>query len=481
MGTLSNLAPQDVFSWFEAICTIPHGSGHIGAISDFLADFGRQRGLETIQESCGNVILKKPGTPGYEAKPTVILQGHMDMVCEKIPESAVNFRTDGLELVTDGKKIWANGTTLGGDNGIAVAYSLAILDSHTIPHPPLEVVFTTDEEVGMVGATALDGSLLQGRILLNLDSEEQGTMTAGCAGGANASITLPVQSAPAKGQLFQLEVGGLVGGHSGIDAGKGRGNANKILAEALQLLSELMDLRLCFLKGGAQNNAIARDAMALFVAPAPQTDLIFKVISALELELKDRFGDVEPNLTLKCANSNKGIAKVWSRESTEKVLHLLMEVPDGVQAYNRQMPDMVETSLNLGVISMAGDAVKLKFCLRSGINRDCDYLIAALSAIANTYGAVFFQSGRYSAWEYRQDSPLRAQVSQVYSKLFGKEMNVEVIHAGLECGIFCDKLPGLDAISMGPDLFDIHTPQESMSIQSVAETYDFVLEILKSL
>ncbi|MFI3313155.1 MAG: M20/M25/M40 family metallo-hydrolase, partial [Eubacteriales bacterium] len=289
MGVLGNLAPQNVFGWFETICAIPHGSGHITAISDFLAEFGRQRNLETIQEPCGNVIIKKPATAGYENKPTVILQGHMDMVCEKTPETVFDFRKDGLCLVTDGVKVWADGTTLGGDNGIAVAYSLAILDSDTIQHPSLEAVFTTDEEVGMVGATALDGNHLQGRMLLNLDSEEAGVLTVGCAGGARATITLPVQSAPAHGDLFQLDIGGLVGGHSGIDTGKGRGNANKLLGEALSLLAELVDIRLCYVKGGAQNNAIPRDATALFVAPADQGAWIFKVLQALEGELHQRF------------------------------------------------------------------------------------------------------------------------------------------------------------------------------------------------
>lgn len=481
MGVLKQLEPQNVFGWFEAICAIPHGSGHISAIGDFLAEFGRTRNLETIQESCGNVIIKKPATAGYENKPTVILQGHMDMVCEKTPETKFDFRKEGLNLVTDGVKVWANGTTLGGDNGIAVAYALAILDSDNLEHPALEAVFTTDEEVGMVGATALDGRHLQGRMLLNLDSEEAGVLTVGCAGGARATITLPVQSAPAQGDLFQLDIGGLVGGHSGIDTGKGRGNANKLLSEALFLLLDLVDIRLCYLKGGAQNNAIARDATALFVAKPDQGAWIFKVMEAFETELHNRFGHVEPNLFVRCGNSNKGVAKVWSKESTKKVLQLLMEVPDGVQSYSRNMAEMVETSLNLGVISMAGEAVKLDFCLRSSVNRDCDYLVATLSAIANTYGGVFFSNGHYKAWEYRENSPLRDKVLAVYRQKFGSDMKVETIHAGLECGVFGQKLEAMDAVSMGPDLFDIHTPQESLSVASVAETYEFVLEILKNM
>ncbi len=481
MSILKDYEPKDVLAWFEAICAIPHGSGHVATISNFLVDFAKARNLAVEQDKFSNVVIRKPATAGMENSPVVILQGHMDMVCEKDPDCAIDFAKDGLKLVTDGVKVWADGTTLGGDNGVAVAYCLAILDSDTVAHPALEVVFTSDEETGMVGASGLDGAKLEGRLLLNLDSDEAGVLTAGCAGGANATITLPVQAAPAKGKLFQLDVGGLRGGHSGIDAGKGRGNANKILAEALLFLANLVPFRLCYLEGGAQGNAIARNARALFVAEERYAQSIFRGITALELELQDRFVENDDKVFLHCQYSNKGVAKVWSGESTVQVLKLLLEVPDGVQSMSRSMPHMVETSLNLGVVKMVGDAVKLSFCLRSSVNRDCDYLAVALESIAQTYGAIFNTNGRYGAWEYQENSPLRDRILEVYQTVFGQPMKVETVHAGLECGIFCDKLPGLDAVSFGPNLEHIHSPQETFSIQSVAETYKLLLEILKAL
>lgn len=478
---LENCQPAEVFFWFEALTRIPHGSGHTGAISAFCVDFATARGLRYRRDHANNVVIWKNATPGYEDHAPVIVQGHLDMVCDKVPGSRFNFQTDPLRLRVDGDYLYAEETTLGGDDGIAVAYALALLDSKAIPHPPLEVLLTTDEEIGMLGAAELDASDLQGRVLLNIDSEEEGIFTVSCAGGCTATIAVPFQAAPASGILLRLEVDGLTGGHSGTEIHKGRANACKLLGEALALLSAVVKLRLADLRGGSKDNAIARSAAALIVVPSAEVGRLDAVIEAMEQEFRERFAAVEPNLRLTCRESNEGVAEIWDEASTTRILRLLCEVPCGVQTMSRDIEGLVETSLNLGVMKPVGDVLRLTFCVRSSVNRDKDYLVATLRAMAEVYGGVFLQTGDYPAWEYRQDSPLRELMCQTFARLRGHAPQVMAIHAGLECGLLSGKLPGLDCVSFGPDLEEIHTTRERMSLSSVARTWEFLLELLRQL
>ena len=480
-SVLAGLEPAAVFGWFEALCAIPHGSTRTRAISDFCMEFARARGLRCRQDASNNVLIWKDASPGCEGRPTVILQGHLDMVCEKEPDCDIDFRTDGLRLAVDGDRIFARGTTLGGDDGIAVAYALAILDSRTIRHPPLEVIFTTDEEIGMLGAAALEVPDVKGRILLNIDSEEEGVLTVSCAGGATCTIAVPYLSAPVAGQLYRLEVSGLTGGHSGVEIHKGRANANKVLGEALQLLTNACSLRLAGIWGGSKDNAITRSAYALFVAPAAEESRIQSVTAAYERELRELYAAADPDLHMVCRPDNTGVAEVWDQESSERIIRLLNEVPNGVQAMSRDIEGLVETSLNLGIVKVTGDTLELTFSVRSSVGRDKEYLTAVLRSIAERYGAVYFQKGDYPAWEYRKDSPLRELMVQVYEEQYGEKPQVIAIHAGLECGLLAGKLPGLDSVSFGPNLTEIHTTRESMSIASVARTWRYLLTVLERL
>ncbi len=469
---------MEYLQWFEKLCAIPHGSGHMTAIRQFCVEFAEERGLTVKTDKANNVVIYKDATADMVGKAPVMLQGHMDMVCEKNPDCEIDFLTQGLDFRNDGEKIWAEGTTLGADNCLAVAYALAILDSDTISHPPLEVLFTTDEEVGMIGAGQVDGTWFQSRRLLNLDSEEFGVVTAGCAGGSEVSITYPLLFAPGRGTLYQLSVDGLRGGHSGIDIGQNRGNAIKLLGEALVLLSNLMPLRLCKFAGGAQANAIPRTASCLFVVEGEQQTTVDKVVSALQREFAQRFGADEGNLLLKCSPSNEAVAKIWTLECTHNFLRLLMELPNGVQT---MMGEMVETSLNLGRVKQAGNALSMTLCLRSNVTRDLKSMSVAIQAIAGSFSALTTENGFYPPWEYAETSPLRETLCQVYRQKFGKDMVVETIHAGLECGVLGARIGQLDCVSIGPNIHHIHTPKEHFYIKDGDTAFAYVLDVLKAL
>lgn len=480
-SVLTGLEPAAVFTWFEALSAIPRGSTRCRAVSDFCMEFARQRGLRCRQDEACNVVIWKDASEGYADHPAVILQGHLDMVCAKEPDCDLDLKTDGLRLAVDGDRIYARGTTLGGDNGIAIAMALALLDDDKAVHPPLEVLFTTDEEIGMDGATALDASDLQGRRLLNLDSEEEGVLTVSCAGGATCTIAMPFVTAPASGDLYRLEVSGLTGGHSGLEIHKGRANANVLLGSALRLLNRAASVRLAGMGGGTKDNAIPQSAWALLVAPASAGETMERAVQALEQELRSAYAATDPDLRLTFRRDNTGVARIWDQDSTRRILRLLGELPNGVQAMSREIEGLVETSLNLGVLKVAGGTVKLIFSVRSSLERDKQYLTAILKSTAEQYGAVYFQQGDYPAWEYRKDSPLRDTMAAVHETLYGAAPQIAALHAGLECGILSAKLPGLDCVSFGPNLSNVHTTAESMSIASVARTWDYLRAILERL
>ncbi len=475
---LQGLQPEKVFAYFEKICSIPHGSGNTKAISDYLVSFAQEHGLKCIQDSLNNVILFAPATKGYENRPAVILQGHMDMVCEKDEDCPLDMALDGLEVTHDGEYVFAKGTTLGGDDGIALAYALAILDDESIPHPALEIVITVDEETGMEGATGIDLSMLKGRTLINIDSEDEGIFTVSCAGGARGTIRLPLQRRAVYGPCVKLVVDGLQGGHSGVEIHQNRANASKIMGHLLARVQELMPVCITGLSGGSKDNAIPRSCQATLVAMGSHIERINDVCLQLQNEVRQSFQ--EPQAVIFGEDVDALGGNALSTQDSAKVIKLLCDVPNGVQAWSADIEGLVQTSLNLGVTHLDDD-LRLTFSVRSSVNQEKRDLLARLRLISEEFGAQYSEMGDYPAWEYRKDSALRDTMVDVYRKMFGSDPQVVAIHAGLECGILSDKLPGLDCVSIGPQMHDIHTSRERLSIASTERTWRFLLEVLKAL
>lgn len=477
---LEGLQPERALYYFEEISKIPHGSHNTRQISDYLVGFAKDHGLRYVQDAVNNVVIYKEGTPGYEDHPVVILQGHMDMVAEKAKDSAFDFTKDPLDLRTDGEYIWAEGTTLGGDDGIAVAYALAILEADDIPHPPLECIFTVDEEVGMEGAAALDPSLIQGRIFLNCDSEDEGILTVSCAGGATSGLHLPIVIDKAEGKGIHIYVDGLAGGHSGAEIHKGLANSNKVMGELLDRLLKLMPYRLVYVRGGQKDNAIPRYTMAKIIVAENRLDDALADIDKLGAELLKTLPEEETKAKItREACVCRGRAMTIA--STRKVVGLLNAVPNGVQAMSQDMPGLVQTSLNLGILKTEEQELLMTFSVRSSVNEEKLTLIEKLKVVGETFGATYDEHGAYPAWEYRKESPLRELMVRVFEKLYGYKPVVEAIHAGLECGLFSGKLPGLDCVSFGPDMQDIHTTRERLSVASTARTWKYLLAVLAEL
>lgn len=475
---LAGLEPASVFGYFEKICSIPHGSRNTRAISDYLVSFAQEQGLRYQQDDSNNVILYQEGTCGLEAHPAVILQGHMDMVCEKDAGCPLNMETDGLDIASDGKVVYAKGTTLGGDDGIAVAYALALLADRSIAHPPLEVIITVDEEIGMLGADAIDLSSLRGRTMINLDSEEEGIFTVSCAGGATATISIPAERRAVYGPCVRLTVEGLRGGHSGAEIHKHLANANKIMGDFLSRVQKLMPVCITSLAGGSKDNAIPRSCQVTLVAMGMDLQRINDVAEQLQQEIREQYD--EPDAIVRGDDVDALGGNALSTETSAKVIALLCASPNGVQAMSQAMPELVQTSLNLGIVKM-DDAVTLTFSVRSSVNSEKQALLDRLRELAGFYGASYSQMGAYPAWEYKADSSLRETMAAVYHRMFGKSPQIVSIHAGLECGLLGEKLPGLDCVSIGPDMYDIHTSREKLDVASVKRTWEFLLEVLKTL
>ncbi len=475
-NVLSGLEPKGVFTFFEQLCRIPHGSGNTAAASAWAAEFARSRGLRYRQDAVGNVIIWKDGSPGYEDHPAVMLQGHLDMVCVKDSGVSHDFLKDPLDLYVDGDWIKARGTTLGGDDGIAVAMALAVLDSDAIPHPPLEVLLTIDEETGMTGANELDAFDLRSRRLINIDSEAEGIFTVGCAGGARSDIQKTFPTGAASGKVCTLSVSGLQGGHSGVDINKGRANASKLLADCL---AQLPALRLISFRGGEQDNAIPVQAEASFLLDGgPES--AGAILTAWEAKAKETYPQ-DNQFTLSFAQTGQNAASALTAEDTSRALQLLLDAPNGIQSMEPDLPDQVRTSLNMGVVRLENGELRASFCVRSSSGAEKEALFNRLRTLAQDNGASYGQHGEYPAWEYRKDSPLRDVMVRVFEKQYGKTPVVETIHAGLECGLLSEKMPGLDAVSIGPDLVDIHSSRERMSIASVQRLWAFLLEALSQL
>ena len=475
---LAGLEPASVFAYFEKLCSMPHGSGNTKIISDYLVSFAKEQGIRYIQDELNNVIFFQEGTCGYEDHAPVVLQGHMDMVCEKDVDCPIDMEKEGLDIAHDGQCVYAKGTTLGGDNCIAVAYALALLADKSIPHPPLEVVITVDEETGMYGAAGIDLSMLKGRTLINMDSEDEGIFTVSCAGGARGTIKLPVERHAVYGPCVRLTVEGLQGGHSGVEIHKNRANANKVMGELLSRIQKLMPLCITKLSGGAKDNAIPRSCQVTMVAMGMYIERINDIAAELEKEIREKYDEPEVKIYGDDVDALGGNA--LTTQDSAKVIALLCAAPNGVQSWSEDIAGLVQTSLNLGVVKL-DDSLRMTFAVRSSVNQEKRDLLARLEELAKFYDAEYSEAGNYPAWEYKKDSLLRDTMVSTFQRMFNKAPEVVAIHAGLECGLLSEKLPGLDCVSIGPDMHDIHTSREKLEIESTRRTWEFLLEVLKAL
>lgn len=476
MAVLDQLTPRGVFRFFEELCAMPHGSGNTKEISDYLVRFAAARGLEHYQDAVNNVVIIKPAAPGYENAPAVILQGHMDMVCEKAPDCAKDMAKEGLDLAVEGDTVLAKGTTLGGDDGIAVAMMLALLDDDSLPHPRLECVVTVDEETGMDGAQALDVSPLRGRTMINLDSESEGIFTVSCAGGNRTRCALPLRREPFAGTALCITVDGLLGGHSGEMIRTGRGNSSMLLGRVLWALGEAESWRLVSVEGGFMDNAIPVKSQAVVVCA--DAGAVEAVCERMADALQKEYAVIDPDLRVTAAPCETA-ALPMDADSTRRVVCLLSCAPNGVQAMSADMEGLVETSLNLGTLRTDGDTVAAVFCVRSSVESRKAMVTERLRCLTAALGGTVSVSGDYPGWAYRRTSPLRDLMSAVFTEQYGYAPKIEAIHAGLECGLFSAKLPGLDCVSLGPDMENIHTFRERLHIASTERLWTLVVEVLR--
>ena len=478
MSVLGNLEPKSVFGYFEDICSIPHGSGNMNKVSQYCVDFAKEHQLEYMVDEMKNVIIIKEATPGYENAEPIILQGHLDMVCEKRPDKEKDFLTEGLDLCTDGKLIWADGTTLGGDDGIAVAYCLALLAAKDLQHPRLEVVLTVDEETGLYGAEAIDLSMLKGKKLINLDSEEEGVFTVGCAGGVTLTCDIPVFTEDVEGEVYELKVTGLLGGHSGVEIHKGRGNSNVILGRVLLAIGQKMGLDIIKMEGGSKDNAIPRHSVAQVLIPAEEGAKFEALVKEQEEILKNELHASDAGIRLELTAKGEGNVEVLDATSKVTALHALNNIPNGIQAYSMDMEGLVETSLNMGIMSMDGENLKMSFAVRSSIESAKQYLTDKVLMFVDMLGGSCELKGDYPGWAYNPKSDLRETFVKVYREMYGEEPVVEAIHAGLECGLFTKKIDGLDSISVGPNMHNVHTSEETLEVGSVQRTWEFLCRVI---
>lgn len=486
MSILSDLKPEQVFQYFEELCAIPHGSANTKQISDYCVEFAKKHGLRYVQDKYNNVIIFKAGTTGYEESKPVIIQGHLDMVCEKESGCDINFETDGLRLaVSSDNFVYAKGTTLGADDGIAVAFALAILASEDIPHPPLEAVFTVDEEIGMLGAAALDCSELKADIMLNLDSEEEGYLLVSCAGGVTAVCHIPILRVLSGGKKIRLRVKGLRGGHSGVEIDKGRANANQVLGRVLYALKGEMTFEVMEINGGLKDNAIPREAYAdIVIKDAGEVHVLQSVVKQYNEILANEYRLTDSGIRIEVEENGADMAegiKVFDKKTRDAVVTALVNLPGGIQKMSRDVEGLVQTSLNLGILKTDDKEVTMSYSVRSSVKSEKEELVLRLKCLMDSLNGYVTCVGDYPAWEYKRDSRLRELMSVVYEEQYGRKPVIQAIHAGVECGLFAGKIEGLDCVSFGPDIFDIHTPKERLDVASVQRTWMYVLEILRRL
>lgn len=479
MAILSELEPKKVFEYFEQLCAVPHGSYNTKQISDLCVRFAQELGLKYRQDQAENVVIWKDASPGYEDAVPVILQGHIDMVCVKTEDCPKDMAAEGLDLVTDGEWVWADRTSLGGDNCIAVAMILAILADDTLPHPPLEAVFTTNEEVGMDGAFALDCSDLKGKKLVNLDSEEEGVFTVSCAGGVRLDCFLAGDQRPLHGETgYAVTLSGLLGGHSGGDIHRGRASANQVMGRVLyNALGQISGMRLADIRGGKFDNVICSSNQAKVAIPAGREADFEAFIQEFGNILKNEYAGCDDGLTLTCEKI--ALDSALSPKVTFRILRVLLVLPQGVQAMNADFPGLVQTSLNLGLMSVEEDGLHFGISVRSCIASQKDMVVQKVRAIVASARGRVSERGNYPGWQYARQSVLREDALAAYQAVTGREGTIEATHGGLECGLFIEKIPGLDAISMGPELHDVHSVQERLNVASTQRVYEVTCELLK--
>ncbi|WP_217594957.1 aminoacyl-histidine dipeptidase [Cohnella sp. GbtcB17] len=478
-----------VIPHFEALSAIPRSSGHERAASDYVAAFARARGFETVQDESLNLVIRKPASRGYEQAPPVIVQGHLDMVGEKNEGVAHDFLTDPIRLRLDGDFMTAEGTTLGGDNGLGVAFAMALLDERNAEHPALEILLTTEEETSMKGARKLDPALLKGRMMINLDSDREGILYVSSAGGARAYHTVPVEwtDAPQQARAGRLRVHGLVGGHSGDDIVHERANACELLGRALDGLRKRLPYGLADVRGGLASNAIPREAEAVLFVPEARWEEAEAAVREWEAVFQTEYAVSDPGVSVSLEASEGGAAagdeaaRIFSDASHSKLVDALLLIPNGVLRMDKAIPGLPRTSTNVGIVKTAADSVRFESLARSSLRSELDAAMTRMETLARLLGCGFEAGDYYPGWPYRMASRLRDVFVDVYGREFGRPMEVKAVHAGIECGIFADKIPELDAVSYGPDLYDIHTPAERFRISSVERTWRYLLLVLKSL
>ena len=479
---LKDLQPRKVFEYFEAISAIPRESGNEQAISDYLVSFAKDLGLEVHQDAANNVYIKKPATPGYEHLPTVILQGHMDMVCEKNKDTVHDFEKDGLKLFIDGDWIGAEGTTLGGDDGVAVAFQMAILADSTLKHPEIECFITTDEERGMTGVANMCPEYLDGKILINIDNEKEGEFIVSCAGGAKAYSTLAFTREPIKvgSDVCKITINGLKGGHSGAEIHLERANAHILMGRVLQSISKKADFQILKVEGGTKDNVITREC-EVWLATSKKEQVI-EVVNEMQNIFKEEYVVQDPHIKVTCEMvTSENMPEAMDGQSAQKFMNYLLAVPNGVMGYAQHIKGLVETSLNLGIVKMDENTIRFASAVRSSVVSRKAELLARLEAVADAFEMTFEVKGDYPAWQYNEHSRLRELAVALFEKMYDKAPTVTAIHAGLECGFIAEKCPGLDMISIGPDLEKIHSPQERLSISSTKRVYEYLLQLLENL
>ncbi len=477
MAILENIKPERVMYYFEKLSSVPHGSRNTSAATALCRDFARENDLEYIEDELGNCVIKKDAYPGYEDAPTVIIQGHLDMVCEKTPDCDIDMSKEGLKLDVSGDDIFAHGTTLGGDDGIAVAMALALLEDKTLPHPAIEALFTVDEEIGMIGATAFDASVLKGKMLINLDSEDEGVFTVSCAGGVVAECTIPVSREEFSGAAYKISISGLKGGHSGAEIDRGRANADILMGRVLNALNKAGNMRIVEVNGGLKDNAIPSASSAVVICDFNPSE----ITTEFEGIFTHEYVVAEDSIKVCAEKAEKPSFKPMDKESTNKIITALCTYPNGIQSMSLEIENLVKTSLNLGILKTEEKSVTASFCVRSSVFTEKQALTNRLELLTECLGGSVVLEGDYPPWEYMRESKLRDVMTDVFKRMYDKEPIIEAIHAGIECGILSGKMPGLECVSIGPDIMDIHTPSERMSIASVNRVWEYLLEVLKTI
>jgi dipeptidase D len=482
MSAIENLDPKSVWKHFDEIRKIPHCSKHEEKIRNYILNFAKENKLASKTDKSGNIVITKSASTGMEKKPTVILQGHMDMVCEKNSDVKHDFSTDALKLKLKGDVLTADGTTLGADNGIGLAISLAILEDTSLKHGPIEALFTVDEETGLTGAFALESNMLTGKILLNLDSEDFGVITVGCAGGGDSQITLPLKTQPISGDIENvlIKISGLRGGHSGVDAHEQRGNAIKILARLLWNASQQYEFYLSDVKGGDKHNAIPREAYAKLGIAKPDKNLFVTLLKTEEKNIMEEIKPIDPNFKMDI-ETIKSLDTKLDKQSQINLLNLLHGLPHGVDKWSYDIPDLVETSTNLATVSIDSNIAHIGLSSRSSIMSALQDFRDRIRAIATLSGAKVKEETPYPGWKPNLNSNILKLSNNIFKDMYGKEPKVEAIHAGLECGIIGEKFSGMDMISIGPTIKYPHSPEEQVHVSTVGKFYDYVLKILEKI